>query len=101
MEDNLVVLFCIVDEFCKEFYPEYEKTLIAQGMKKRRRPSRITPSEIITIFIYFHMMRFRDFKTFYTRYGMIHLQKDFPFLPSYSHMVSLLKSVLIPLWLRQ
>ena len=52
MEDNLVVLFCIVDEFCKEFYPEYEKTLIAQGTKKRRRPSLITPSEIITIFIY-------------------------------------------------
>lgn len=43
------------------------------------------------------MMRFRDFKTFYTRYAKIHLQKDFPFLPSYSHRVSLLKSVLIPL----
>ncbi len=97
MEDNLVVLFCIVDEFCKEFYPEYEKTLIAQGIKKRRRPSRIAPSEIITIFIYFHMMRFRDFKTFYTRYVMIYLRKAFPFLPSYSHMVNLLKSVLVPL----
>ncbi len=43
------------------------------------------------------MMRFRDFKTFYTRYVMIHLQKDFPFLPSYSHMVNLMKSVLVPL----
>jgi len=97
MEDNLVVLFCIVDEFCKEFYPEYENTLITQGIKKRRKTSRIAPSEIITVFIYFHMMRFRDFKTFYTKYVLRHLQKFFPFLPSYSHMVNLLKSVLIPL----
>ena len=97
MEDNLIVLFCIVDEFCKEFYPEFEKTLIAQGIKKRRRPSRIAPSEIMSIFIYFHILRFRDFKTYYTRYVMIHLRKEFPFLPSYSHMVNILKSILAPL----
>jgi hypothetical protein len=97
MEDTLVVLFCLVDEFCKEFYPEWEKTLITQGAKKRNRPSRITPSEIITIFIYFHMLRFRDFKTYYTCYAMAHLRGAFPFLPSYSHMVNLLKSILVPL----
>lgn len=97
MEDTLITLFCIVDEFCEEFYPEWEKTLIAQGIKKRRRPSRITPSEIITIFIYFHMLRFRDFKTYYTRYVLVHLRTYFPFLPSYSHMVNLLKSILVPL----
>jgi hypothetical protein len=70
MEDTLITLFCIVDEFCKEFYPEWEKTLIIQGLKKRRRQSRIVPSEIMTIFIYFHMLRFRDFKTYYIRYVM-------------------------------
>ena len=97
MEDTLIILFCIVDEFCNEFYPEWEKTLITQGLKKRRRPSGIAPSEIITIFIYFHMLRFRDFKTYYTRYVMTHLRDAFPFLPSYSHMVNLLKSVLVPM----
>lgn len=97
MEDTLIILFCIVDEFCKEFYREWEKTLIMQGTKKRRRPSRIAPSEIMTIFIYFHMLRFRDFKTYYTRYVRAHLQCAFPFLPSYSHMVNLLKSILVPL----
>src|SRR5690348_6760909 len=97
MEDTLVTLFCLVDEFCIEFYPTWEKTLIIQGLKKRRRQSRISPSEIMTIFIYFHMSRFRDFKTYYTRYVMLYLKKYFPFLPSYSHMVNLLKSVLIPL----
>lgn len=97
MEDTLVTLFCLVDEFCIEFYPMWEKTLVMQGLKKRRRQSRIAPSEIMTIFIYFHMSRFRDFKTYYTRHVMLYLKKYFLFLPSYSHMVNLLKSVLIPL----
>lgn len=97
MEDTLVTLFCIVDEFCKEFYPEWEKILMTQGLKKRCRPSQIAPSEIMTIFIYFHILRFRDFKTYYTRYVTPHLKEYFPFLPSYSHMVNLLKSVLVPL----
>lgn len=51
----------------------------------------------MTIIIFFHSIRFRDFKTYYTRYVMVHLKKEFPFLPSYSHMVNLMKSVLIPL----
>ena len=97
MEDTLITLFCIVDEFFNEFYPEWEKTLISQGIKKRRRPSKISPSEIMTIFIYFHVLRFRDFKTYYTCYVMPYLKKYFPFLPSYSHMVNILKSILVPM----
>src|SRR3990167_7870111 len=97
MEDTLIILFCIVDEFCKEFYPEWEKTLLIRGVRKRCRPSQISPSEIMTILIYFHMLRFRDFKTYYTRYVIPHLKEAFPFLPSYSHMVNLLKSVLVPM----
>ncbi|MCD6040201.1 MAG: hypothetical protein K0S27_1601, partial [Gammaproteobacteria bacterium] len=33
MEDTLIVLYCIVDSFCKEFYPEWEKQLLKQGLK--------------------------------------------------------------------
>ena len=97
MEDTLTSLYCIVDEFVKEFYPEWEKSLLAQGLRKRRRPSKMTPAEVMTIVIFFHAIRFRDFKTYYTRYVMVHLKKAFPFLPSYSHMVNCMKSVLIPL----
>jgi hypothetical protein len=97
MDDTLLMLFCVVDDFCKEFYPEWEKNLITQGLKKRRTSSRLSPSEIMTIFIYFHMLRFRDFKTYYTRYVVTHLRDAFPGLVSYSHMVNLLKSILVPL----
>ena len=67
MEDTLIALYCIVDEFVKEFYPEWEKSLLEQGIKKRHRPSQISPAEIMTIIIFFHSIRFRDFKTYYTR----------------------------------
>ena len=97
MDDTLLILYCLVDEFCKEFYPEWERTLIAQGKIKRRRPSKISPAEIMTIIIFFHMLRFRDFKTYYKCYVVPHLQAYFPFLPSYSHMVNLMKSVIVPL----
>ena len=97
MDDTLVILYCLVDEFCKRFYPEWEKTLIAQGTIKRRRPSNISPAEIMTIIVFFHMLRFRDFKTYYIYYVVPHLKPYFSFLPSYSHMVNLMKSVLVPL----
>ena len=69
MDDTLVILYCLGpraggDEFCKEFYPEWEKTLIAQGKIKRRRPSKFSPAEIMSIIIFFHMLHFRDFKTY-------------------------------------
>lgn len=97
MEDTLLVLFYAVDEFCKEFMPQREKTLVQQGMKKRRTPARLMPSELMTIFIYFHICHYRDFKTYYVGYVMTYLRKEFPGLLSYSRMVTLLKSILVPL----
>lgn len=97
MEDILIALFCLVDEFCKEFTPQWEQHLITQGLKKRRTPSRLSSSEIMTIFIYFHQYRFRDFKTYYTRYVETHLRDAFPNLVSYSRFVTLMKSTMIPM----
>ena len=97
MENTLIELFCAVDDFCKIFYPKWGKYLIEEGLKKRQTLSRLTPGEIMTIVIYFHIIRFRDFKTYYIRYVLIYLQKAFPELVSYSHMVNLLKTILVPL----
>lgn len=68
--DNLIELYCVVDEFAKEFFPEFEKAQLEYGINKRQSSCSLTPSEIMTIMIYFHQVRFRDFKTFYTRYVM-------------------------------
>lgn len=95
--DNLIVLFCLVDDFCRLFVPLWNTHLLTSGCKKRNKPCRLSFSEIMTIFIYFHQMRFRDFKTYYLKYVMVHLRELFPRLVSYNRFVELLKSVLVPL----
>ena len=97
MENTLINLYCAVDDFCKNFYPEWERHLIDSGLKQRKKPSRLSPSEIITISVYFHILRFRDFKTYYTHYVLVQLKDIFPGLVSYQQIVNLLKSVLIPM----
>jgi hypothetical protein len=42
-------------------------------------------------------MRYRDFKTYYTRYVLGHLRGEFPHLVSYTRFVELIPSVLVPL----
>lgn len=95
--DNLIELYCVVDEFAKEFFPEFEKAQLEYGVTKRRGSCSLIPSEIMTIMIYFHQLRFRDFKTFYTQYVMKHLRKEFPKLVSYNRFVELMPSILLPL----
>ena len=84
--NNLLVLFCNVDDFCKKFILEFEKSML-EVSKKRQKPCRLSVSEIMTIIIYFHQMRFRDFKTYYIQYVQKHMQKDFPKLVSYNRFI--------------
>lgn len=95
--DNLIGLFCIVDDFCNIFEPEWNKRLIETNIKKRIKPSSLTTSEIMTIVILFHQSCYRNFKTFYIDYVSKHLLKDFPQLVSYNRFVELTKSVIVPL----
>ncbi len=96
--NNLLVLFCNVDDFCKKFILEFEKSML-EVSKKRQKPCRLSVSEIMTIIIYFHQMRFRDFKTYYIQYVQKHMQKDFPKLVSYNRFIELMPSVLLPICL--
>ncbi len=51
---KLVELFCDVDDFCAVFMPEWEKTLLADGARKRQRAGRMAISEVMTIIVLFH-----------------------------------------------
>jgi hypothetical protein len=97
--DTLIDLFCVVDDFCNDFMPEYEKTLIGENAKKYKNKSKLRMSEIMTLLIYFHQMRFRDFKTFYLQYIQKHLKDYFPDLVSYNRFVELMPSSMIPLYM--
>lgn len=95
--DNLLELYCIVDQFAQEFMPEFEKNQLEVGIRQRQKPCKLSPSEIMTIIIYFHQMQFRNFKAYYTQYVQKHLLAEFPQLVSYNRFVELMPSVLLPL----
>lgn len=94
---SLLELFCHVDDFWLQFVPEWERDLLDSGMKQRRRAGQLCASEVMTIMIYFHQMRYRDFKTYYTQFVQVYLRAEFPKLVSYTRFVELIPSVLVPL----
>jgi len=64
---------------------------------RRNRASLLTPSEVMTLVIGFHMKRYRDMKTYYQDYVCVHLQREFPQLVSYGRFVELMSRVVVPL----
>jgi len=95
--DNVVEIYCSVDDFMKEFWVEWIKKLLTSGEKKRNKPSKLSTSEVMTIMILFHRSNYRTLKHFYLGYVCKHMQSYFPKLVGYSQFVRLEQSVLIPL----
>lgn len=92
--DKITDLFCITDEFCKNFEKTTESFLI--GNKPKKQP-RMSTAEVITIYYLFHLSGFRCFKHFYLFYVQKHMQKEFPNTVSYNRFVELMQSVLLPM----
>ncbi|MDP9313402.1 MAG: IS982 family transposase, partial [Chloroflexota bacterium] len=87
---SLLELYCHVDAFCHAFLPHWDQQLRAHGQRTRRRSGQLAPSEVMTILIHFHQMRFRDFKTYYLVYVLGHLRREFPNAVSYQRFVDLI-----------
>ena len=77
--DSLTELFCQIDDFCREFEPAWERRLLAAGVKKRKRNPELSLSELMTLAILFHQLRFRQFKGFYLFYACRHLRRESSF----------------------
>ena len=95
--DKVVEIFYDVDDFCKVFIPQWELQQLADGTRKRQRKGRMTPSEIMSIIILFHMSHHRDFKNYYIGYISNFYKADYPNLLSYTRFLEVMPSVLIPL----
>lgn len=95
--DSLTELFCLMDDFCRLFEPALEQRLLTSGTKKRKRRSELSLSELMTLVVLFHQLRFRQFKSFYLGYACRHLRAEFPRLPSYHRCVELLPRCTAPL----
>ena len=94
---SLLELFCAVDDFCQAFTPKWQQMLLGQGLRQRRRESKLSLSERMAIIIHFHQSGYRTFKDYYVRHVCVHLRQEFPALVSYARFVELMPQTLIPL----
>jgi hypothetical protein len=95
---DILPVFCNIDDFCLLFEPCWQRRLLADGAKRRHKPSALSLSEVMTILVWFHSSGYRDFKTFYTKHVLKHLAGAFPRLVSYNRFVELQREAMIPLW---
>ena len=94
---SLLELFCHVDDFCHAFLPQWDQQLRAHGQRVRHRTGQLALSEVMTIMLHFHQLRFRDFKTYYLVYVLGHLRCAFPNAVRYQRFVELIPTVIGPL----
>jgi hypothetical protein len=94
---NLVELFCDVDDLCKVFIPQWQKQLLEDGSRTRKRDCRMSMSEIMTIIIGFHMSHHRDFKNYYLGYVTAFHRKEFPNLLSYTRFLAMMPRTIVPM----
>ena len=90
-KDKITEIFCIADDFCKEFEDEMTKIALSDpnSKKQRRREWRLSKAEIMTIMICFHFNTFRNFQHYYLFYVQQHLTDLFPDQLSYNRFLEL------------
>ena len=91
---KITEIFCLVDEFCKEYENIVGNHLLGNVAK---RPSKMSKSEVITIAILFQLSGFRTFKHFYIFYVQKHMKDDFPKTVSYNRFTELMQQSLMPM----
>lgn len=94
---ELVALFYLIDEFCKEFEPRWRATRITSGERRRAKCCRMSLSEILTVIVWFHWSNHKTFKHYYRGYVCTQLASDFPGLVSYNRFVELMGEVTEPM----
>lgn len=99
MEDKIIEIYYIVDEFCKEFEQAKEGHILTENINKNRRNRKfkMSDSEVITILILFHLGQYRNLKHFYINYIQKHMKSEFPETVSYNRFVELQQKALMPL----
>ena len=87
-EAKVTEIYCMADDFCKEFAKVQEKYMIKdRNHKYRNKPNRMSDTEIMVILILFHSGGFRCFKHYYKEYVCKHLPHLFPSRVSYNRFV--------------
>ena len=96
--EELLAIFCDVDDFCKEYEVYCQHHLLMDKNQIIPKTS-MSLSEIMTIVIYFHLSNQRTFKWYYIKFVGIVLKSYFPKLVSYNRFVEIMKMSIVPLTL--
>lgn len=97
----LTEIYCIVDDFYKEFEKELPKHMLdKQGrVERRKRSTRLSHSEILTILIFFHCSNYRTFKRFYKELICVFYKNYFNCLVSYNRFIEISQREALPLFI--
>jgi hypothetical protein len=95
--NNLVKIFCDVGDFSDQFTPKWEAQLLSGGTRKRRRSSKMSTNERMTIMIAFHQSNHRDFKNFYVDLVQRYWAEYFPELLSYTRFINTMSELIVPM----
>jgi len=97
LETKLIEIFCHIDDLNEVFIKELQIRQLTDGSRRRIKPSSVSESEVMTIVIYFHIMRYRDFRHYYLFHVYRNMTSEFPSLVSYNRFVELSNKSLLPL----
>lgn len=91
-KDKVTEIFCIVDDFAREFESRIKDLKLAQlatDKQHRNRPLSMSDSEIMTILICFHLGAHKTFKHYYQQIVQDHWADLFPKSLSYNRFVEI------------
>ena len=96
-ECKVTEIFCIIDDFCKEFSKIEQKSTLSNGKRHRNKPNKMSDAEVILILILFHMGGYKCLKHYYVNHICKHCQHLFPKTLSYNRFVELQRDVVLQL----
>lgn len=99
-EDKITQIFVDVDDFVKDLdHFAIKKDLLGDGVSRRNRKTQLTLSEMMTIYIGFHLSSHTNFKRYYTDFLSVHYRHLFPHLVSYERFNQTQSRLFMPLML--
>ena len=93
----LETIFCEIDDFNKQFEKIFHLRLLTAGRNIRKRAFQMTASEVMTILVYYHHSGYKTFKDYYEKHVLIHMNRDFNNLVSYTRFLELRSQVVVQL----
>ena len=64
MKKCIITIYYLIDNFCKE-YQRREQSKLLPAVGQRDRSGQLSPSELLTVVLYFYLSPCRDFKNYY------------------------------------